>query len=607
MDVHDQSRVAFVGDFLRFTAGDAGYVSSQSRNIAWLFELLAGIRDAGRETSVNVELVAPINGMPLPCTSAEERRAIDSYHEDAELAWAARYDTTAIDVLPDRFERLTEFDLVVGFELPPTLKRYLHAAGVRYISFNVHALRMLRDLCLGASTNCPIIASALEGHVVGASEIDSQIRRFSALCRFLSLPTFVLPEGIPVLIGQTERDSILIDQGRFIGWDEHLDELDDALKGYDTVAFIEHPYRPDSRSIIETLRGRLGKTVLSTNGNGYALLFSNPRIPLVLTLASSLGVEAQAMCIPTRFLLGDPRQRLRVTGVDLGPDAPLGHGVLDGDFFRVLLGRAAPVRAQAKIAESFALGENYIRASLDSWSYGLLQRGLVGATIKRTLYPSSDVSETRLRQLGEQLGDTGHPAEDERRRRTWGIEHQVAHRPLSSRGSRHVEFGRPEAAQYLGSGFHAIEPWGAWTADRAATLRIAVDSAAVSEGTALEVTLALRVYEGLLAHCPVVRVCCKGEVLGYAFFRPSAPGVRTLRFRIQHASTYQEVQLEVSDLESPARITEQADQRFLGIALSGIELACYESVNERDEPAAPFIDLGEHHAVPIGPRKRSAV
>ena len=66
------------------------------------------------------------------------------------MAWARRYDGNEVDAHAGFVGELEGVDVVVGFELPPAIKRVIHAQGVRYISFHIHALRFLPDLCLGA-------------------------------------------------------------------------------------------------------------------------------------------------------------------------------------------------------------------------------------------------------------------------------------------------------------------------------------------------------------------------------------------------------------------------------------------------------------------------
>ena len=394
-------RVAFTADFLRCSVTSGRYRNAQSRNVSWLREVLTGGL-AWRRQSLELQTVFPAEGSRAAGGDALGRGALAEYKADAEDAWARRYDVDQLKVFKPYLEALVGFDLVVGFELPPSVKRHLHCHGRRYVSFHIHALRMLRDLCLGATTNDPAIAKLLTDAAVPEHEISRQVHRFRALCSFHRVPELMLPEGLPVLIGQTARDSILISAGRFVDWPDCEDELALALRDHDACIFLEHPGRQDSRSVCEYLRCRLGKAVIATSTNGYGALLSTARIPEVLTLSSSLGVEAQAFGLPTRFLLGDPRQRMRVDGVDLGVDRPLTHHVLGDDFWNAIWGDGPPSQVPN---DGFYLGEHYLRDSLVSWSYQLLRDRLQGARSRRTWMPAAGMDSPRRTSLLTALRD----------------------------------------------------------------------------------------------------------------------------------------------------------------------------------------------------------
>ena len=298
-------RVAFTADFFRCSVTGGRYRSSQARNAAWLREVVTGGL-AWQRQSLELQTVFPAEGSAVAAAGKLGPAALAEYTAEAELAWARRYDSDKLVDFDACLTALGRADLVVGFELSPSLKRHLHRQQRPYISFHVHALRMLRDLCLGATTNDPAIAGLLAGVAVPDEEVVRQVRRFRALCAFHRVPALAFPAGLPVLIGQTARDSIIIEGGRFADWPDREDELAAALRGHDACVFIEHPFRSDSHKVCEYLRCRHGKAVIATNANGYGALLSTRDIPEVLTLSSSLGVEAQAFGLPTRFLLGIP-------------------------------------------------------------------------------------------------------------------------------------------------------------------------------------------------------------------------------------------------------------------------------------------------------------
>ena len=581
-------RVAFTCDFLRFAPDGHGYSSFQPRNLAWLREVLTGASGwSGHAVEID-SVLPPSNArdfeVALGCAAA-----LADYRECADYAWARRYDVPELDVFASIFEQLCEYDLVVGFEMAPSIRRALNACSKPYVNFYVHPLRFLRDLCMGATTNSPKIAACLRSHEVPQIEIDNQVRRFRALFLRQRLGACAIPTGLPVLIGQTERDSVLIRDGRFAGWEDFTDEIAELLSGHDEVVFLEHPYRPNSNSILTTLRSVHGKTTIATNVNSYGILFSNPQIPKVLTLASSLGVEASALRLPTDFLLADPRQKFLMKDIEVDSTPLLGHGVLCPSFWGRVLGRD-----DARSPDAFCLGENYVRNSLDTWSFRPLQNGLSGLNNRKVLFPSATVADNRCKSLLAALTSFDplpllDPRLSTERAAKAGVELAVLDGPLRI-GERRVirlDSGGSTNMAFLGRGFHPPETWGVWSSTLVAELTLEVAPEDVSHGARLNVFLPVSVYEGLLPHCPVLRVLADGVPLGYAMFRPSTSNWQKLEFAVDVKATLCRIGLELSQLESPASKLDPHDARWLGIGLTEFEVECVSLVQASEPRHAP--------------------
>jgi hypothetical protein len=591
-------RVAFTCDFLRFAPVGDEYASFQPRNLAWLVEVLTGA-SAWKNRGAEVSVVMPPREKGAFEHTLGNPAALADYRESADHAWARRYDAVEPDAFLPVFDQLLESDLVVGFELAPTIKRWLHGRGRPYVNFYVHPLRFLRDLCLGATTNSTRIADLLRAHQIQQMEIDSQVRRFRALFARRQLPACAIPAGLPVLIGQTERDSVLIRSGKFVEWQDYRDQVAQRLQGFDTVAFLEHPSRPSSSSIVEHLRGAHGKTVVSTNANSYGVLFSNTDVPAVFTLASSLGVEARAMGFETHFLLDDPRDKFRVTEVDHETPGALAHDVLTGAFWDDVLGARTPppnkltgVRAR----DDFQLGENYLRNSIDAWSYRALQMGVETIASRKTLTPGDALDSGRrgLLLAGMVQAEPKEPLSPRQAMlaaRSSGLTLVLMDSPIAVGEQRSVGLGSPAAAAYLANGFHAIESWGGWSSELQTQLAFPMSAKAVAEGACLGITLKVRIYEGLLPQAPALRISHDGKLLGYAFFRPSSPGTRTIHLDIPVTSALMLVDLELTDLESPAARGESGDSRWLGYTVVQLDVSCSERTLETNPEPVDALKL----------------
>jgi len=558
-------RVAFTADFFRCSVTGGRYSGSQARSVAWLREVVTGGR-AWQRQGLELQTVFPTQGSAVAGAGKLGPAAVADYTADADLAWARRYDSDKPVDFAACLSALGRADLVVGFELPPSLKQHLHRKHRPYISFHVHALRMLRDLCLGATTNHPAIAGLLAGVAVPDDEIVRQVRRFRALCEFHRVPALTFPAGLPVLIGQTARDSIVIEGGRFADWPDREDELAAALRGHDACVFIEHPFRTDSHKVCEYLRCRHGKAVVATNANGYGVLLSTRDIPLVLTLASSLGVEAQAFGLPTHFLLGDPRQRLHLAGVDVGVDHPLGHGVLsDGFWHKVLQQEPLPFASQVTApADTFHLGEHYLRDSLESWSYQLLRDRLRGAPSRRTWMPAADMTAGRRDELLRAV--RGEAASES----SGALPVTTRDPPLALGEQRRLRASDPGFGALLGKGFHALDPaWGVWSQPGGSEMLLPVQPA---PDTILTVTLELRCFEGVLERCPVLQVVAGGQVCALAMFRPSGARSARVCIRLDASTGPMELLLSLSESCSPAQAGLSHDTREFGFGLTAVEL-----------------------------------
>ncbi len=564
--------VAFAGDFMRFTPTAGGYRSGQSQNVRWLFELV-GALPLWREAGVRVSLPMPDALMTRLRRSAAPGTPWQAYVDNAESAWARSYDELAYPEFTAFFDELASHDLVIGFELPPALKRHLHGLSVPYLSLCIHPVRFLRDLVLGATTNAPSLAARLRTIGIGDDEVAVQARRFRAMFAKQRAAALALPSGLPLLAGQTERDSVLIQGGRFFDWVDCADAAAQALEPYPEVVLLEHPLRPSSASIVGFLRNRLGKTVIATNVNAYAAIFAPQPAPLMLTLASSLGVEARAAGMAAHFLLDDPRRQLSTPGVDIDDMAMLGHTVLTAAFWEGVLtdGDAVPPPP----SDRFLYGDHYLRDTMGAWAYGPLRTGLHELRVRKVMAPAAALEPARRGDLlaalvGLPPGAEVTPAATA----AAGVELVVKPPPtlpLQAHSGAVVDLSGDTALQHLVEGFHAPEHWGCWSHDLHCVIEIPVSPAAA--GCELTVTLPIRAFEGMLDHAPVLRISSGGTLLAYVFFRRDGPSPLDVRVRLRARAPTSRIELDLSRRASSA-VLGNGDNRWLGIALTRMTLTC---------------------------------
>lgn len=593
--------VALTCDFLRAQAEPQGFVNFQTRNLAWL-ERVIGAKNTWGRWGVKASVIT------APTEAEAFRRALGNetifsgYLNDADQTWAALYDVEDVAVFPALFDELLQHDLVVGFELPPTLKRALHRAGKRYISFYIHPVRFLRDLCLLVTTNSADIADLVAQGEVSPHEIDFQVRRFSALFSRLQLPALSLPDDVPVLIGQTEKDSVLIRDGRFTSWGDYDDDLAAMLGPYPEVIFLEHPYRQSSTLVTEHLRGRHGKTVISVRANSYGVIFSPLQTPFFLTLASSLGVEARCAGRDCTFLYNDPCEKFILSDVDIPRAGMVSHAVLQDQFWENIFSGEYKKFGNGAIADDFPLGDHYIRNSLDSWAFRPLQTGAGLDPVRKLVLPAAAATQASLNTLNTILCAAAPIASQQvrdhsRAQLAWGSV-EIVPRPFVVGEPAVMDFAQPEASHYLLEGFHAPEGWGVWSNGKYAKLIFPIDLAHASE-VEVTITMLVQVFEGVIEHAPVLQIAMSDSVVGYVLFRPSSKNQQEISFTRRIGQSPCQIELSVSHAGSPHLLNQSDDGRELGFGLCALSIAV-ASIKEHDmntsdaAHAAKFWGISEH-------------
>lgn len=556
-------------DFYRFVPEGREVTNFQNRNLAWLSELLRdGLMQA---IDTNISIISAPQDAKLFKKIFSNTKVYAKYIQNPYAAWAEQYEHAEHGLFPRLLDRLAQQDLIIGFEIPPTIRRYLHTQKKRYINLQIHPLRFLRDLCFGATTNCPAIASLLEANQCDPLEITQQVRRYSALFARLQLPACSLPAGVPLLIGQTACDSVLISKGAFVNWENYHDILLDELAPFDTVALLEHPYQSSSASVIEYFRGSLAKNVIAIRGNSYGLVFSNREAPAVITLSSSLGVEAETIGHRTRFLLSDPRTKFLIPGIESPIMPMLGHIVLSAQFWNAVINGEHSMCIDSG-ANSFFMGEHYIRNSLDAWSYKALQHALTVEPSVKTIVPAQALKQERLSKLAAECCGVRYTAEVSPEQsivnaHNQGIDLKLFDKPIAPGEKWDMPFNRARGGHYLCKGFHQAESWGVWSSERHSMLVIPLAIRA-KEIAHIEIEFEVKVFEGAEKRSPVLKLYTKTQDIGYVLFRSSNMRLQKVMFEIFTPLPTLQLHFEISHLARPYDINGSLDTRQLGFGLN---------------------------------------
>lgn len=285
------AHVLFLDDLLR---GPANGLPQHPVNRRWLHGLLQAVMaDAGATTAQlgmehQPEAVRGLMGLLGIAPGPAGWAAAGSL---ADIPLAAEFWLAAHIGTPD---------LVVGFELPPFLRRFLGSQGIPFLDMSIAPERFARDLFFSVRTNAP----ALEARLSRFAATDDIAWMDAALLRGRAIRAHgarLRTDGarIGVFFGQTRIDRALVANGRIQQPSDHLPAIARAFADCDTVLVRPHPAEADNRHL-DALRDALPHTEI-TQVNSYALLAAED-VQRVAALSSSLLTEAR--------YFGRPFQRL---------------------------------------------------------------------------------------------------------------------------------------------------------------------------------------------------------------------------------------------------------------------------------------------------------
>ncbi|HEY4249670.1 MAG TPA: hypothetical protein VGM87_00635 [Roseomonas sp.] len=315
--------VLFLDDFTR---SDANGLEHHLANRLWLRSLLgAALVDAGAS-------LRDWQGDGHPA-AVREFMALLGLSSSPE-GWAA---TSAVDPLPVAAAQWLEThmagaELVIGFELPVFLMRFLGDRGTPFLDVAIDPIRFGRDLFLAVRTNDVALESVLRLNAVDEEivRIDAALLRANAIRqagRVVGDPA----ARIAVFFGQTRIDRALVRGGRLARPADCLDRIAEVAKAHDLLLVRPHPFEAD-RTLLRPVLEAIPNARI-TLASSYALLACE-NVRETLSLSSSLITEAPYFGMPATALLVpdvmDPR--LVAAGI-CSRSYRLDTGLLTADFW----------------------------------------------------------------------------------------------------------------------------------------------------------------------------------------------------------------------------------------------------------------------------------
>ena len=292
------------------------------------------------------------------------RAPLQSALESAEIVWKT-------------FERdvFTGADLVIGFELSDTARAAIEEAGVPWLDLRIHPLRFMDDIFLAFETNVKAIEEKLQLY-----RVDEALCRYHAdLVRATVIKLKkdkMVPENSLLLVGQTEKDSVIFDGHKYLSLLDRLDAIKSLANSHEHIYFKPHPYARNNRVMLRELRKALGD-VRIIRQNVY-LLLANDGIGHVAALNSSVLHEAEYFGKETTFLFAPTFEEMHI-------------GVY-GDYFNAPFWRdtLSPILPTAPSTLQLPFQPSRLRKTLnDFWGYNALGDEIV----------LNDIAKARIKTL----------------------------------------------------------------------------------------------------------------------------------------------------------------------------------------------------------------
>jgi len=179
--------------------------------------------------------------------------------------WAQVYDGEKLgddfyDVLDPAFDN----SLVVAFECPPYLRRYLDSRHIPLIDLSIHPVRFMADYLFGVRSNVPEIQRRLETLSLADSAM-ANVARVSAARTSRVYSAEQVKESSAIFFGQIEIDSSLIYDGKIAGDYEVRAALDSLVSSHDAVYFKAHPHSKSVENLKKLVDGMRGCHWLDVN------------------------------------------------------------------------------------------------------------------------------------------------------------------------------------------------------------------------------------------------------------------------------------------------------------------------------------------------------
>lgn len=241
--------------------------------------------------------------------------------------------------------------LFIGFELPKMMKCQAKELGAKVIDVCVHPIRFMSDLVFGVSCNFDCVMDEFQ---VNDEQIAFESSMVAASC--LRIDGVKAKDNSILLVGQTEFDRSVIDNGVLFTLAHFKDKIAELVKGHSTVLYKPHPNHDNTDGII----AMLGNAAIVRCGHvNIYKLFCDDSIKTVCGLSSSTLYEA-------KWFGKDVVQLMEKKWWE-GISAISASSFMSLKFWRKVLGNVLEIKDDGKELVQYNYGSNFVRKVVRSW------------------------------------------------------------------------------------------------------------------------------------------------------------------------------------------------------------------------------------------------
>jgi len=239
------SKIIVTGDILRPTNNKPG---NQNKNIKWFYYLFKNYI-SHTVPHIPIQLILP--------TDHNKTFDIEHFYKLNHLgisnnSWAQIYDSPEItNNAKEYFLKHFLNSLVIGYELPPVFLNIMNEYNIPYIDFLLHPCRFMDDVFFGIHSNNYRINTKLKSNSI--PEIDFYAYASFHKAGLSRLPALNLEPESALIVGQTDIDRSLIQNGNILDLKNYESTLDAINKQYSKIYFKPHPYANNTKSQIKFL------------------------------------------------------------------------------------------------------------------------------------------------------------------------------------------------------------------------------------------------------------------------------------------------------------------------------------------------------------------